>query len=116
MLRVVCRSKLHRATVTDANLEYEGSITIDRNLLEKADILPCEKVQVVNINNGARFETYVMEGAAGSGIICLNGAAARLATPGDRVIIIAYGLVTEEEIETFQPRIVQLDEANRIRE
>jgi aspartate 1-decarboxylase len=116
MLRVVCRSKLHRATVTETNLEYEGSITIDRELLEKAGIAPYEMVQVVNINNGARFETYVMEGEAGSGIICLNGAAARLTVPGDRVIIIAYGLVTGEEMKSFQPRIVQLDEANRIKE
>jgi len=116
MLRVVCRSKLHRATVTETNLEYEGSITIDRHLLEKAGISPYEMVQVVNVNNGARFETYVMEGEAGSGVICLNGAAARLAVPGDKVIIMAYGLVTEEEIKVFQPRIVQLDEENRIKE
>jgi len=102
--------------VTETNLEYEGSITIDRELLEKAGIAPYEMVQVVNINNGARFETYVMEGEAGSGIICLNGAAARLTVPGDRVIIIAYGLVTGEEMKSFQPRIVQLDEANRIKE
>ncbi|NLZ43424.1 MAG: aspartate 1-decarboxylase [Clostridia bacterium] len=116
MLRVVCRSKLHRATVTETNLEYEGSITIDRELLEKAGIAPYEMVQVVNINNGARFETYVMEGEAGTGVICLNGAAARLAAPGDRVIIIAYGMVTEEEMKGFQPHIIQLDEANRIKE
>ena|SRR5690554_2474589 len=116
MLRVVCRSKLHRATVTETNLEYEGSITIDRELLEKAGIAPYEMVQVVNINNGARFETYVMEGEAGTGVICLNGAAARLAAPGDRVIIIAYGMVTEEEMKGFQPHIIQLDEANRINE
>lgn len=115
MLRVVCRSKLHRATVTETNLEYEGSITIDRELLVKAGIAPYEMVQVVNINNGARFETYVMEGEAGSGVICLNGAAARLAVPGDRIIIIAYGMVTEEEMKGFQPRIIQLDEANRIK-
>lgn len=114
MFRTMCKSKIHRATVTDANLHYMGSITIDRQLMEKADILPYEQVQVVNVNNGARFETYVIEGEPGSGVICLNGAAARLAAPGDKVIIISYGLMTDEEARKLQPRIVMVDEENRL--
>ena len=114
MLRTMCKSKIHRATVTDANLNYVGSVTIDPVLLRQADILPYEMVQVVNINNGERFETYVIEGQEGSGTICLNGAAARLAVPGDLVIIIAYGQYTEEELKQFDPRIVHVDMNNRI--
>jgi aspartate 1-decarboxylase len=114
MLRQMCKSKIHRATVTDANLNYVGSITIDSELMRAADILEYELVQVVNINNGNRFETYAIAGAPGSGTICLNGAAARLAVSGDLVIIIAYGLVTEEEAQAWRPRVVHVDGKNRI--
>ena len=114
MLRQMCKSKIHRATVTDANLNYVGSITIDSELLQAADILEYELVQVVNINNGQRFETYAIAGPAGSGVVCLNGAAARLAVPGDLVIILTYGLVAEEEARNWKPTIVHVDAANRI--
>lgn len=110
------KSKIHRATVTAANLNYVGSITIDSELLEAADILPQEKVQVVNNNNGARFETYVIAGERGSGIICVNGAAARLVQPGDIVIIISYGLFTDEEARKLQPKVILVDENNKIKE
>ena len=113
-MRNMLKSKIHRARVTDANLAYEGSISIDRQLMEAADILPFEKVQVVNINNGARFETYAIEG--GEGEICLNGAAARLATPGDLVIILSYIGVLEEELRSYKPRLVHVDGQNRLRE
>jgi len=116
LLLTMFKSKIHRATVTEANLNYLGSITIDQELLEAAGILPHEKVQVVNINNGARLETYVIEGERGSGMICLNGAAARLVQPGDVVIIIAYALLTPEEAGVFQPTVVMVDERNRITE
>jgi len=115
MIRILCKSKLHRATVTASNLEYEGSLTVDKELLAAADILPYERVQVVNINNGARFETYIIEGESGSGTICVNGAAARLAEPGDKVIIISYGMVGQEEVKDFTPRIILLDEKNSIK-
>lgn len=114
MWRMMAKSKIHRATVTDANMNYIGSITIDKNLLKAANILPYEQVQVANLNNGARFETYTIEGDADSGVICINGAAARLAAPGDLVIIIAYGGFDEKELESFEPRIVHVDERNRI--
>lgn len=114
MYRFIYKSKIHRATVTDANLKYVGSITIDEKLLKAADILPNEKVQVVNLHNGTRVETYVMAGKAGSGIICMNGAAARWAHPGDKVIIISYCLLTDEELKKHKPRIVLVDEKNRI--
>lgn len=114
MIRKMCKSKIHRATVTDANLHYVGSITIDTELLAAADILPYEMVQVVNINNGERFETYAIEGEAGSGTVCLNGAAARLAVPGDLVIVIAYGLYTEEELKSWEPKVVHVDTGNKI--
>ena len=110
----MCKSKIHRATVTEANLHYVGSITIDQKLLEAADILPYEMVQVVNVNHGNRFETYVIEGPAGSGVICLNGAAARLAVPGDLVIIIAYGLFDNDELKDWIPRIVHVNEKNQM--
>lgn len=113
MYRFMLKSKIHRAVLTDANLNYVGSITIDRLLLEAADILPYEKVQVVNNNNGARFETYVIEGEPGSGEICLNGAAARLGQPGDILIILAYAQVEEEKVKEHQPRVVHVDEKNR---
>lgn len=106
--------KIHRATVTEANLNYVGSITIDADLLDAAGMAPNEKVQIVNNYNGARFETYIIPGERGSGVICLNGAAARLAQPGDIVIIISYALLTEEEMKNHHPKIVLLDANNRI--
>lgn len=115
MLRTIYKSKLHNARVTDANLNYTGSITIDSDLLKAADIFPGEKVQIVNLNNGSRVETYVMEGAPKSGTICMNGAAARWAQPGDRVIIISYCLVESKEASTFTPKTILLDENNNIR-
>jgi len=113
MMRNMMKSKIHRATVTEANLNYVGSITIDEDLMEAADLWENEKVQVVNISNGARLETYVIPGPRGSGVICLNGAAARHAQPGDKVIIISYALMNEEEARKHRPRIVLMDEANR---
>ncbi len=114
MLRTMFKSKIHRATVTGADLNYMGSITIDRDLLEKADILPYEKVQVVNNNNGARLETYTILGERGSGEICLNGAAARLVQPGDQVIIISYAEYSGEDLQNYEPRVIFVDEKNRI--
>ena len=114
MLVTICKSKIHRATVTEANLDYEGSITIDKRLLDETDILPNEKVQVVNLNNGARFETYVFVGEEDSGTICLNGPAARLGQVGDLVIIISYGHVEFEEAKLHQPKVVYVDRQNRI--
>lgn len=108
------KSKIHRAVVTEANLNYVGSITIDEDLLDAANLQEGEKVQIVNNNNGERFETYVITGERGSGMICLNGAAARRVQVGDVVIIIAYGLMTPEEAKTFQPAVVFPDENNRI--
>ena len=116
MWRTMCKSKIHRATVTDAQLNYVGSITIDEELMEKADILPYEKVHVVNNNNGARLETYVITGERGSGEICLNGAAARLVQPGDIVIIISYSQYSSEELKTFKPKVVFVDKNNKITE
>ena len=109
----VCRAKIHRATLTDKNLDYVGSITIDAELLQRADIVPFEKVQVANLNNGERFETYVIEGEAGSGTVALNGAAARLGEKGDLLIIIAYGEIDRAEADGFKPNIVQVDTNNR---
>jgi len=114
MLRTMCKSKIHRATVTDANLNYEGSITIDEALMEAADLLPYEKVQIVNNNNGARFETYVIKGKRDSGTICLNGAAARLVQPRDIVIIISYMQVDEKDLPSFQPKIIAVNSQNQI--
>lgn len=114
MLLTMFKGKLHRATVKEANINYVGSITIDSTLLEQSGILPGEKVQIVDINNGARFETYTIEGEADSGVICINGAAARLVQVGDRVIIIAYALMDEAEAKRFRPRVLVLDEENKI--
>ncbi|GAV26049.1 aspartate 1-decarboxylase [Carboxydothermus islandicus] len=114
MFLTMMKGKIHRATVTEANLNYVGSITIDEELLEASGILPNEKVQVVNINNGARLETYTIPGAKGSGIISLNGAAARLCQVGDKVIIIAYALMEEKEAKQWQPKVVFVDENNKI--
>ena len=116
MQRTMCKGKIHRATVTQADLNYIGSITIDQDLLEAADIYPYEKVQVVNLNNGARLETYAIAGARGSGVICLNGAAARLTSTGDLVIIISYGQYDEQEIRSLQPHLVFVNEYNHITE
>lgn len=107
------KSKIHRATVTDANLDYEGSLTIDRLLLEAADILPHERVEIYDISNGARLNTYAIVGEAGSGTICINGAAAHLVRPGDLVIIVTYAEYREEEALHHQPRVVQVDRNNR---
>ena len=107
------KSKIHRATVTEANLNYMGSITIDEELMEKAHILPNERVQIVDNNNGARLETYVIPGPRGSGVICLNGAAARCAQPGDIVIIMAYAWMDEAEARNWKPTVVMVDEKNR---
>jgi aspartate 1-decarboxylase len=112
----MCKGKIHRATVTQADLNYIGSITIDQDLLDAANIYPYEKVQVVNLNNGSRLETYTIAGARGSGVICLNGAAARLTAQGDLVIIISYAQCTEEEIRSLVPQIVFVDENNRLTE
>jgi aspartate 1-decarboxylase len=114
MKRIMCKSKIHRATVTDADLNYEGSITIDPVLLEAADILEHEQVHIVNVNNGARFETYAIRGTPGSGEVVLNGAAARLVQRGDLVIIISYAEVEEAELAGFRPRLVFVDDRNRI--
>lgn len=110
----ILKGKIHGAKVTDANLAYKGSITIDENLMKAAGILPHEKVQVVNNNNGARLETYVIKGEADSGTICLNGAAARMVQPGDIVIIIAYCYLTNEEAIDHEPKIVFVDGNNKI--
>jgi aspartate 1-decarboxylase len=112
MFRIMMKSKIHRATVTEANLQYVGSITIDSELMEQADILPNEKVQIVNNNNGARFETYVIPGDRHSGVICLNGAAARQVQVGDQVIIISYGLLTDEAARSYKPKVIFVNESN----
>jgi aspartate 1-decarboxylase len=112
----ILKSKIHRATVTDANLNYEGSITIDEDLIDAANMTVHEKVAVVNNNNGERFETYVIRGERGSGIICLNGAAARKVQRGDIIIIMSYALMSPEEARTFHPAVIKLDGDNRIKE
>ncbi|MGH9230867.1 MAG: aspartate 1-decarboxylase [Acidimicrobiales bacterium] len=113
MRRRMLKSKIHRAVVTDANLHYVGSITIDPDLLEAADILEHEQVAVVDIDNGVRFETYAISGRRGSGDMCLNGAAARLVSPGDRIIVISYAEYEPAELELHEPRVVHVDTANR---
>ena len=107
-------SKIHRATVTEANLEYVGSITIDEELMDAAKLQEGQKVDILDINNGERFHTYVIKGKADSGMICLNGAAARKVQPGDKVIIIAYGLYNPEEMENYKPNIIIVDDNNKI--
>jgi aspartate 1-decarboxylase len=114
MLITVCKSKIHRAVVTEADLNYEGSITIDENLIKEADLLPYEMVQVLNQNNGERFETYVLKGKAGSGTICLNGPAARLGQVGDILLVISYCLLDEKEAKKHKPKLVYVDEKNKI--
>jgi aspartate 1-decarboxylase len=115
MLRTVLKSKIHRALVTEANLYYEGSITIDEKLMRAADILEHEKVEVLNLNNGQRLETYAICGKAGSGIICLNGPAARGACKGDSVVILTYVGAPDEEAKKIKPRIVKVDAKNRVK-
>ncbi|SMO43245.1 aspartate 1-decarboxylase [Melghirimyces algeriensis] len=114
MYRMMMKSKIHRATVTEANLNYVGSITIDQELMDTLDILPNEKVQIVNNNNGARLETYVIPGPRKSGTICLNGAAARLVQPGDTVIIISYTMMPENDARHHEPKIAIMGEGNQI--
>ena len=116
MFRTMMNGKIHRATVTEANLNYVGSITIDSDILDAVGMVANEKVQIVNNNNGARFETYIISGERGSGTICLNGAAARLVQPGDTVIIISYALMSDEEIAEHQPKIAIMDSDNTIKE
>lgn len=113
-MRIMLRSKIHRATVTDVNVAYEGSITIDKDLMEAADIIPYERVEVLNINNGARFSTYAIEGTRGSGQICINGAAARLCAKRDIVIILSYHDVADEEARSVTPNLVYVDSSNKI--
>jgi aspartate 1-decarboxylase len=114
MQRTMFKSKIHRATVTHADLEYEGSVTIDNNLLEAANILPHEQVHIWNITRGTRIETYTLQGPAGSGVICINGAAAHQNKPGDLVIICTFAAYDEAELETYEPQVVLVDEKNRI--
>jgi aspartate 1-decarboxylase len=114
MRRTMCKSKIHRGVLTGADLHYEGSLTVDRDLMDAADLREFEKVQVVNVNNGARLETYVIEGERGSGTLQLNGAAARLGMKGDHVIVISYGEFEEAELEDFAPRLVFVDAGNRV--
>ena len=114
MFRTMMKAKIHRAHVTDANLNYVGSVTIDQDILEQVDILPNEKVQIVNNNNGARLETYVIPGERGSGVICLNGAAARLVQKGDTVIIISYALIAEEQLDSFKPKVAIMNKNNEV--
>jgi aspartate 1-decarboxylase len=114
MYVTICKSKIHRATITETDLSYEGSLTIDKTLMEAANMLPHERVQVLNLNNGTRLETYIIEGEPGGGTVCLNGAAARWSVPGDLVIIISYAMMEPDEARRFEPTIVKVDENNRI--
>jgi aspartate 1-decarboxylase len=114
MQRKMLKSKIHRATITDCDLHYAGSITIDAELMAEADLLPNELVHVLDVDNGQRFETYVIEGRAGSGEVQVNGAAARLVHQGDRAIILSYGLYSEDELELYSPRVVHVDDDNRV--
>lgn len=116
MILTMLKGKIHRATVTQAELNYVGSITIDKTLMEAAGILENEKVQIVDVNNGARLETYVIPGKRDSGVICLNGAAARLVQPDDKVIIIAYAQMNEDEAKTYKPKVVFMNDDNTIKE
>jgi aspartate 1-decarboxylase len=114
MIRTMCKSKIQRATITQAELYYEGSLTLDVDLMNAADMRSYEKVQVVNINNGKRFETYLIPGESGSGVVCLNGPAARLGVVGDEIIIISYADFEDKELEGYKPIIVSLDKKNKI--
>ncbi len=114
MFRIFCKAKIHRAIVTETNLNYEGSLTLDPLLMQAAGLLPFEQVHVLNLSNGERFETYLIEGEPESGTVCVNGAAARLVQVGDPVIVLAYALVPEDELSDFETRIVFVDEKNRV--
>lgn len=114
MFRLMCRAKIHGATVTETRLDYEGSITIDKKLMQEVDILPGERLEILNLNNGARFSTYAMAGEPDSGKICVNGAAARLTEIGDKLIILSYGVFSEDEAKKLKKRIVFVDGNNRI--
>ena len=116
MILTLCKSKIHRVRVTEAELYYEGSLTVDTDLLKASGILPYEKVQVVNVNNGDRFETYIIPGQAGSGVICLNGPAARLGSVGDEIIVIAYAEFDEAEAKKYEPTVVLVDQKNKIKQ
>lgn len=113
MLRTILKSKIHRATITGVHLHYEGSLMIDEELLERSNILPNEKIEVFNLNNGSRFETYAIKGKRGSGAICLNGPAARWGYVGDEIIIVSYGLVDDEKAHAVKPKIVHVDKKNQ---
>ena len=113
MFRTMLKSKIHRATITEADVNYVGSITVDEDLMKAADMIEYERVQVVDVNNGARLETYVIPGPAGSGVVCVNGAAARLVTPGDKVIVMSYAMLEDAEARGMHPTVVFVDEANR---
>ncbi|MDX1775438.1 MAG: aspartate 1-decarboxylase [Desulfobulbales bacterium] len=115
MKRHMLKSKIHRATITEADLNYEGSLTIDKELLEAVDLHPYERVMVYNINNGERFDTYAIEGAAGSGVIGLNGAAARKGLVGDQIIIVSYAFYSAEDLSTYAPKIILLNKSNKIK-
>ncbi len=114
MLRPFCRTKVHRVTITEANLQYAGSLTMDTDLMDAAGLLPYEQVQVVNVNTGSRLETYLIAGPPGSGVVCLNGAAARLGAAGDLAIVMAYAWLDEAEVREFRPCVVHVDAANRV--
>ena len=116
MYRILCRAKLHRLTVTGANVEYEGSLTLDEALMEQAGLLPYEQVHVLNMSNGSRLETYLIPGARDGGEVCLNGAAARLGLVGDKVIVLAYGWYTEEEAAVMKPRVLLIGEGNQLQQ
>jgi len=116
MLRELLRAKVHRATVTETNVNYEGSLTLDENLMRQAGMLPYERIDVYNADSGTRFSTYLIAGEAGSGVVCVNGAAAHLARPGERVIIASYATLTQEEIASHRPTVVLVDGSNRVKE
>jgi len=115
MFRTVYKSKIHGAVVTEANLEYVGSITIDKHLLDAADIIPNERVQIVNLNNGSRVETYVIAGRKGSGTICMNGGTARWAVVGDKILIISYAMMDSKTAASFKPKVIFVDEKNKMK-
>jgi aspartate 1-decarboxylase len=115
LILTLCKAKIHRARVTEAELYYEGSLTVDSELLKASGILPYEKVQVVNVNNGERFETYIIPGDAGTGVICLNGPAARLGAVGDEIIVISYAEFEEKEAAGYRPTVVLVDQKNKVK-
>lgn len=114
MLRQILKAKIHRATVTDSRVDYEGSVTVDEELLRAADILPWEKVLIANLNNGSRIESYAIPGEAGSGVVCMNGGAAKYAQKGDLIILMTFGVMDETELERHEPKVVYVDRQNRI--